>query len=65
MVARIFERSGRDDVGTGGGALFIIAVSGLGSLPLAISVIGSSDLFIPNDNADLDTGGRSRGGSFL
>lgn len=65
LLAIIFERSGRDATGTGGGALSAITGPGLGSLPAVSFAVGSSTLFIPNDSADLDVGGGSRGGSFL
>ena len=65
LVARICERSGREATGTGGGALSAIAGPGFGSLPLVPFAVGSSSLFMPNDNADLDVGSGSRGGSFL
>ena len=66
LVANILVRSGREDMGIGGGALPFIEGQGLGALPSASLGLESSNVFIPEERADLlGVGGGSRGGSFL
>ena len=66
FVADILVRSGREDMGIGGGALPFTEGLGLGVLPSASLGLDSPTLFIPKERADLmGVGGGSRGGSFL